>query len=79
LNYTKKFEDIKGLIRGSTSNIDRQYNGQNKKDTKDKTDLQNITQKNKDRATRTPPKTGSDKIHVFYEKRINKYFLRTFG
>ena len=31
MNYTKKFEDIKWLIRGSTSNKDRKYIGQNKK------------------------------------------------
>jgi len=36
LNYKKKFEDIKGLIRGRKSNKDRQYNAQKKKD---KTDL----------------------------------------
>jgi len=33
---TKKFEDIKGLIRGRKSNKDSQYNDQKKKD---KTDL----------------------------------------
>ena len=36
---------------------DRQHNGQNKKD---KQDLQNTTQKTKDRAIRAPLKTGDE-------------------
>ena len=36
----------------------RQYNDEKKKTKKRNNDLQNITQKNKDRATRTPQKTG---------------------
>jgi len=43
-----------GVIRRRKSEKDRQYNGQKKKDN----DLQNITQKTKDRATRTQIKTG---------------------
>jgi hypothetical protein len=36
--------------------MDRQHNGQKKKNKMTNTDLQNITQKTKDRATRTPIK-----------------------
>jgi hypothetical protein len=50
------FEDAK-MVGRSKSKMDRQYNGQRKKD---KNDLQNIRQKIKDRATRTPLKTGVD-------------------
>jgi len=45
------FEDTKGIIRFRKSKKDKQANGQ-KKSTNN--DLQNITQKTKDRATRTP-------------------------
>jgi len=38
----------------------RQYNGQKKKDKRTNHDLQNITQKTKDRATRTPLKPGDE-------------------
>ena len=37
---------------------DRQYNGQKKKDKRKNNDVQNTTQKTKDRATRTPLKTS---------------------
>ena len=47
----EKFEDTKGLIRSRKSK-DKQHNGQTKK----YNDLQNITQKTKDWATRTPLK-----------------------
>jgi len=39
---------------------DLQYNGQTKKDKRTNNDLQNITQKTKDRVTRTPLKTGGE-------------------
>jgi len=42
------------VIRSRKLKKDRQYNDQKKKDN----DLQNTTQKTKDRATRTPLKTG---------------------
>jgi hypothetical protein len=38
--------------------MDRQRNGQKKKNKMTNKDLQNITQKTKDRATRTPIKNG---------------------
>jgi hypothetical protein len=37
---------------------DRQHNGQMKKDKRTNNDLNNTTQKTKDRATRTPQKPG---------------------
>ena len=58
--HLEEFEDIKGVIRIRKSK-DRQHNGK-KKDKKTNNDLQlqNITQKTKDRATRTPLKTGGE-------------------
>jgi hypothetical protein len=50
----EQFEDIKGVIRIRKSKKDRQHNGQQKKDKGTNSDLQNITQKIKDQATRTP-------------------------
>jgi hypothetical protein len=52
------FEDTKGVIRIRKSKKDRQHNGQKKKDKRTNNDLQNTTHKPKDRATRTPLKTG---------------------
>ena len=52
------FEDTKGVIISRKSKKDRQYNGQRKKDKRTNNDLQNVTQETKDRATRTPLKTG---------------------
>jgi hypothetical protein len=45
-----EFEDTKGVIR-SRKLKDRQYNDLKKKDKRTNNDLQNITQKNKDRIT----------------------------
>ena len=42
-------QDTKGIIRSSKSK-DRQYNGQQKKNKRTSNDLQDITQKTKDRA-----------------------------
>ena len=58
--YYEKFEDIKGVIRIRKSKKDRQYNSQRQKDKGTNNDLQNITQKTKDRATRTPLKIESE-------------------
>jgi hypothetical protein len=60
-SYVKqdKFEDTKGII-GICKSKDRQHNGQKKKDERTNNDLQNITQKTKDRVTRTPLKTGGE-------------------
>ena len=49
----KKFEDTEGVIRSRKSKKDRQYNAKRKRTNNDQ---QNITQKTKDRATRTPLK-----------------------
>jgi hypothetical protein len=53
----QKFEDTTGVIRSRKSKMGRQYNGQKKKEKRTDNDLQNITQKTKDRATGTPLKT----------------------
>ena len=54
---------------------DRQHNGQKKKDKRTKkNDLQNITQKTKDRATRTPPKGGVE-LRCF----INVFFINVYA
>ena len=55
-NDWKKFEDIKGVIRSYKSKKNRQYNDQKKKGNND---VQNTTQKAKNRPTRTTLKTGS--------------------
>ena len=54
----EEFDDTKGVIRIRKSKKDRQHNGQEKKDKRTNNDLQNITQKTKDQATRTPLKIG---------------------
>jgi hypothetical protein len=55
-NMEERLSDTKGVIRSRKSN-DRQYNDQMKRTNNN---LQNNTQKTKDRATRTPLKTGSE-------------------
>ena len=52
----EELEDTEWVIRIRESK-DRQYNGQNNRTNND---LQNITQKTKDRATQTPQKTGCE-------------------
>ena len=47
----KKRLKIRNIIKSHKSNQDRQYNG--KRDKRTNNDLQNTTQKTKDRATRT--------------------------
>jgi hypothetical protein len=47
----EEFEDTKGVIKIHKSKKDRQHNDQNKKDKRTNNDLQNTTQKTKDRAT----------------------------
>jgi len=56
----KEFEDIKGVIRIRKLKKDRQHNDQKKKDKRTNNDLQNITNKTKDRVTRTPLKPGAN-------------------
>jgi hypothetical protein len=53
-----KLEDNKDLTCNLKKN--KQYNGQMKRDKMTNNDLQNNTLKTKDRATRTPLKTGGD-------------------
>jgi hypothetical protein len=57
-----KFEDIKEVFRSRKSKKVRQYNGQRKKDKMTNNNLQNTTQKTKDRAMRTlqKPVVNSD-------------------
>ena len=47
-------KDTKWVMRSRKSNKNRQHNGQKNKDKRRNNDLQNITQKTKDRATRKP-------------------------
>ena len=56
-DYQEEFEDTKGVIRIRKSKKDRQLNGQTKKYKGINNDLQNITQRNKDWATRILLKT----------------------
>ena len=46
------------VIRSSKLKKDRQHNGQKKKYKRTNNDIQNITNKTKDRVTRTPLKPG---------------------
>ena len=52
----EKFDDAKELIRNRKSKKDRQHNDKKKQDKRTNNDLQNFTQKTKDRAKRTPLK-----------------------
>ena len=54
-----KFEDTTGVIRICKSKKDRQY-GQNEKDKRINNDLQNTTEKTKDRVMQTSLKTGCE-------------------
>ena len=58
--YKRNVEDTKGVIRRRKSKEDRQYNGQRKRDKRTNNDLQNITQKTKDRATGIVLKTRGE-------------------
>ena len=57
----KEFEDIKGVIRIRKLK-DRQHNDQMKKDKRTNNDLENITNKTKDRSrvTQNPVKPGAN-------------------
>ena len=60
----EKFEDTKRVIRSRKSKMDRQYNGHRKMN-RTNNDLQNITQKINDRATRTPLNPGvNSETHI---------------
>jgi len=54
----EKCEDTKWVTRIRKSKKDRQHHGQKKQDKRTNNDLQSIKQNVKDRATRTPLKTG---------------------
>ena len=57
--YDKTIEDdTKGVIRSHKSKNDRQYNDKKNEDKTTTNNLQNITQKTKDRRTRTSLKLG---------------------
>ena len=53
----QKFENTKGVIRIRQSKKGRQHNDQKKKNKRTNNNLENIAQKTKDRATRSPLKT----------------------
>jgi len=55
--YKKSFEDTKRVIKRCEEK-DRQHNCQKKMDKRTNNDLQNTTQKTKDRAIQTPLKAG---------------------
>ena len=59
LVFKKEFEDSKWIIRIHISK-DRQYNGKTKKDKRTNNNLQNTTNKTKDRATRTTLNSGGE-------------------
>ena len=59
LEQKRKFEDIKWVIR-SRNWKDRQLNGQKKRTKGQTTMYKNTTEKTKDRATRTPRKSGGE-------------------
>jgi hypothetical protein len=61
----EEFEDTKGVIRICKSRKNRQHNGQNKKNKKTNNDLQNITQKTKDKTIVNNPS-----IHVNYQSEL---------
>ena len=74
-----EFEDTKGVIR-SRKLKDRQYNDLKKKDKRTNNDLQNITQKNKDRITGTPLKkpgvnSGAPPPMGWISKEVNMQYL----
>ena len=56
-SHLEKFENTQVVIRYRKSRKDRQYNGKRKTDKRTNNDLQNISQKIKDRAKRTPLKS----------------------
>jgi hypothetical protein len=53
----EEFEDTKGVIRIRKSKEERQHNDNKKQNNMANNDLQNTTQKTKERATRTPLQT----------------------
>jgi outer membrane biosynthesis protein TonB len=65
----KKVKNTKWAIRINKSK-DRQHKGQKKKDNRKCKNLQNTTQKTKDRATRTPPKTGDRGENHYWFARV---------
>ena len=54
----EEFKDTKRIIRIHKSKKNRQYNSKEKKRPKKNNDLQNTTQKTKDRVRQTPLNTG---------------------
>jgi hypothetical protein len=61
LNFQAIVEDTKGVTRLRKSKKDRQHNGQKKKNKTANNDLQNTSQKTKDRVTRILLKTGGER------------------
>ena len=55
----EKFKNTKVVIRGRNAKWGRQYNGKKKKNKRTNNDLQNTTQKTKDRPTQTPAKKSA--------------------
>jgi hypothetical protein len=57
-SWREEFEDTKVVIRIRKSRRNRKHNGEMEKDKRTNNDLQNTTQKTKDRATGTPLRSG---------------------
>jgi hypothetical protein len=65
LQYQESFEDTQEII-GICISEDSQCNGQKKMDNKTNNDLQNITQKTKDQATKTISRVLNFIYHIMY-------------
>ena len=61
----EKFEDAKWVIRSRKLKKDRKHKVRKERYNRTNNDVQNITQKTKDRTTRTPQKTGDDISKIF--------------
>ena len=77
LIINEKFEDTKGVIRSRNSK-DRQHNTmvERKKDKRTNNDLQNITQKTKDRAIRVITKLPNSEQSYNGKVKTHKYINR---
>ena len=61
----EEFKNTNGVIRTHKSK-DRQHNDQQKKEQRTNNDLQNTTNKSKDRVTRTPLRTQPDSVLLLF-------------
>ena len=68
-------------MRTRNSKKDRQHNGQKKRDKRTNNDLQNITQKTKDRTTRGNKTIGTELLFTFSKKKtlIRNIYINIVG